>query len=1097
MKQTDIKYFSGSLNADDAIEFAGKGDFLNAVNLLMAPGEDKENAVFRKRKSTVEISNSLPSGVNTCYGGCVDEEAEVVIFFNKNSNGNHGIYAYVKSIDSIKTVLLQSESAVPIIGSAVIQSVVDHGQLYWTTGSGEPLRINYKAAIKSHFPSFSYDWSYDMSSPLAGEVLYIIRDPMSLPITLEKKNDTSYPANFIADQSVMFFTRYSFIDGEVSVLSPGSKLANYNESTSFNNYIRLTLPPERVNQDVKIIELVVRFANTNKFYVIKTWDRDEDAAEIAAHNSGTPLTFDYYGDISGYPISGVKPFDSVPQDVKTIEVGRNRLWLANYKEGFDTPKKTSLTSSVIEVENGSALTGSWVRLHIDIYNFAGTVITSQRDVWVFRVTGNNPLYYYYSSIVWPSIPPINVSFSSASMWTNNIIDIIRYLGYGSYITTNFLEESTYTSTVIDSVGDVYNGMSIFKSNSSVQLGVVFGGVGRRRCGVVTTDANKVSTPARSYSQTVYNRGVSWTLSNADSVNEIPEWATHYWIVRTLNLSTRFYIQCNTKAVKYVNKAENNTYTYSYTYSLSNYGLALDISALPSYGMGYLFSDGDLVTYYSSAGGSPYKLRIIGQDGPYIHCSLANLGDTSSAKGLIDIYTPYKKTENEIFYAIGSCYEIDKPGTANRKYTTIGGDIMGDSYLVLREGSTPTQHFVEAMSSNDKFWTEWNTDCYEPHIITKLGRTEKPNHFRHSAKHLYGTQNNGMSSFEALDEDNVPVESGGITVLKLASKAQEDGSVLLAIGKFRTSSIYIGESQLVSNQGNAFITKSDGVIGTVNPLQGSYGTTHPESVAMFNGGIFWYDQFNGAIIQYSQSGLFPISEYKMAGPFLKMSKDGSQSLWPGAVDLSNKEFLISRISTGGAYYKESFNSISGRADTDMSRPEDASGTWAFKIGGDKWSGSWQFIGERYLSLGLTLFVFKGGKLYTFTGPDYNKFFGTQYDSVLCFTSNEGPDEKEYRAISVYSDEAPDATYVYTERPNKQITSMVKDDFTKLNGVFSSPIYFDRLSPNTPGTADEKMYSGDVMVSPAMKFQLHFSGTQDLRLKFVEINYNNSLGVNKRQ
>jgi len=60
------------------------------------------------------------------------------------------------------------------------------------------------------------------------------------------------------------------------------------------------------------------------------------------------------------------------------------------------------------------------------------------------------------------------------------------------------------------------------------------------------------------------------------------------------------------------------------------------------------------------------------------------------------------------------------------------------------------------------------------------------------------------------------------------------------------------------QDQQLIAISDKVIGNFNVLQGEYGTQHPESVAEFEGKVYWFDINSGAVVRATGSEM--ISTY---------------------------------------------------------------------------------------------------------------------------------------------------------------------------------------------------------------------------------------------
>lgn len=1097
------KYFDGLLNGDDAEEFVKENEFTNAINVRFGSTDDGKTGWFENIKGNTLISNALPAGTNTCIGTCIDEDQEAIIWFNHNENGTSskdGIYVYFNSTNVIKKVLTEDQVDGGLNFSGQIQARVVGDQLFWVDGINEFRRINYKAAIKSNDGSFDYKYSYPASG-IKQSSITVIRKPPQFALDVNKAS-TSQVANFIKDEAFKFSYFYTYKDGEQSVLAPWSKLMDYNFNDDTFDTIKVYIPSsESIDQDVQKVSLVVRFEGSKKCFVIKEFSADVDTAAISDHNtlsSSDPtkrLTLNFYNNQNGIALDdaySVKPFDSVPLAPKTYESARNRNFIANYTQGYDAPSKTSLSVSVSSVVSSTDTVGRWWKL---------TLKTGAKHYFL-DVHGVNKEGFYEVSTQTTDVFPSTIAYSPVTFTFigAGAYDVIMYYGATNVSYFNYAgSDSIITGGGL--TGDMArvptkSNTAIIKSDASYQLGVVFYDFARRKCGVVTNDSCRISTPDRTLADINNRRGIDWSLSNSAALSEIPSWATHYAVVATDCLKTRYFIQHLSDLVFYIDKTSAGVYdtsTHNASYTTSRAGIAIGIKGLFSNNLGYTFNKGDICKLYLS--GQPvYSLPIIAQEGDYIICQNFNVGIslniTDSAK--IEIYTPKKTDFQEFFYEHGDFFSINNPGTNSRTYSVTSGRIEGDVWVVQRT-SGATTYSVEAMSPNDKFYQNWFTDAGTGTYIVSVGQQPKRNYIRFSNKYIPGTANNGLCTYDALDEQDVPIECGPINKLQLTSKTKEDGTVLLAICHYECASIYLGESQLVSQYGNSFIARADGVIGTINVLKGSFGTVHPESVALFRGIVMWWDAFNGVVVQYASNGLFPVSSYKMNTFFKRMGKSyinaGGTANFFGGFDPTHEEYLLSSSFTVGSSSTFPTTSSQNR----LSVFDGSQATYSYKLGADKWVTKYNYIPENIVSLGTKLFTFKGGQLYVHGTGAYNNFYGTQYDSVISFPSNSELNRtKVYFNLSVEANRPPDNTYVYCSRPEEQITTLLAADFEEKEGVYYAPIYRDRLSPNIAGDYNQKMMAGDWMRSTAMNFQLHFSGPSKLELKFINLNYRTSLG-----
>ena len=135
-------------------------EFLNSVMNLdadesnLAPNETQEvyNSVsdiegnFRRIEGNTVVNNTLPSGVNTVVGTANDHSRGSIIYFVKNSNGNHCIFRYIHG--TIQRVLFTQ----PILNfTKRINHINIIGDLlYW--GDGIPRKINICKAVGGNYP---------------------------------------------------------------------------------------------------------------------------------------------------------------------------------------------------------------------------------------------------------------------------------------------------------------------------------------------------------------------------------------------------------------------------------------------------------------------------------------------------------------------------------------------------------------------------------------------------------------------------------------------------------------------------------------------------------------------------------------------------------------------------------------------------------------------------------------------------------------------------------------------------------------------------------------------------------------------------------
>lgn len=195
------------------------------------------------------------------------------------------------------------------------------------------------------------------------------------------------------------------------------------------------------------------------------------------------------------------------------------------------------------------------------------------------------------------------------------------------------------------------------------------------------------------------------------------------------------------------------------------------------------------------------------------------------------------------------------------------------YNVSIENNGDPLYYLARRSSKVDSVVEWRKPAGKP----SLSYEDKPisdlsNKFRWGDKYVFNAKTNPISSFYFADQDEVPAEGGGISALVRTSNMNEEGTVLLAICERETFSIYVQESILRDVGGSSQLIASDKVIGSIQPLKGSYGTSHRRSISSFAGRVVYWDNRRKDWIRYSSEGLVPLGDvYKMKSVF--DDKDG--------------------------------------------------------------------------------------------------------------------------------------------------------------------------------------------------------------------------------
>lgn len=666
----------------------------------------------------------------------------------------------------------------------------------------------------------------------------------------------------------------------------------------------------------------------------------------------------------------------------------------------------------------------------------------------------------------------------------------------------------------------------FKSGSRYSVGIQYYDFAMRKCGVYTQESFNISTPERGYNIDDLNTVIKWTLPGAVDLR-IPIWAKYYSIVRTDNLDTRYFIQGFTRDLgsgkSQITYAPKNPTTGAYdiadnkiSYLATTVAIALDIENILNDGFGYIYEEanGDIVNLIQNPtdGTRKQSLKVIGQQGRYILLEPKDLGTfTATNKSwLYEIVRPYINTDVEPFYET-QIYAINNWGTSTRAYSETNGSLTGDRF---------EEDGLEYMNLRTEFRNTWSRNLGRPCFIDPIGQVYRPSGIRWSNVFVPGSKINGLSTFDAIDYKDLPVELGPVNKLKTTSKAQSEGNIMLAIGQNYTASMYIGETSLVDNAGQSLLTTSGLVVGTVNILKGRFGTTLPASVVEYDGNVYWADILNECIVMYSANGLFAISDYGMRNFFRSYFKTKKTEV--DEYNITQSPYIYGGYNPATDEYILSFTPVSQSSD----QYPDASGSrlsdikMMYRSGTPAKSVAFSLSQERWISFYSHSgpYIYFGGKMYNFVKSTYlvpgvsvrysggvfvfdkdstiNNFSGTVRDSFISIPYNEAPSNtKIFHAVSIEGTTAPSTTYVETFIPNNQVTSLISSDYNNREDVFYSELYRDRVSPNSSGTADEKMYTGDKMRGQYANMSMIWNNPSNFEIRFINVNIKDSIGHNK--
>jgi hypothetical protein len=174
--------------------------------------------------------------------------------------------------------------------------------------------------------------------------------------------------------------------------------------------------------------------------------------------------------------------------------------------------------------------------------------------------------------------------------------------------------------------------------------------------------------------------------------------------------------------------------------------------------------------------------------------------------------------------------------------------------------------------------------------------------------------------------------------------------------------------------------------------------------------------------------------------------------------------------------------------------------SFDIIGNKWRQNYEYMPEWMDYLQTGLYSYKNDctlYLHNSNVNAYNTWYGIEYPIRLCMSWNvkEAPSAiKDVYDTALESNAAPDFTVLYGTYPWVQLTDLTSSDYDNPEGVFYAMFFRDRLSPNASGTADQKLYSGDIIKENCPKLMVEFQQYNQLfYITFVNLGFQISKGT----
>lgn len=707
---------------------------------------------------------------------------------------------------------------------------------------------------------------------------------------------------------------------------------------------------------------------------------------------------------------------------------------------------------------------------------------------------------------------------------------------------------------------IKRGSRYLKGGGSYRLALLYVDDLFRRCDLVISD--KIYLPFVTENRQKIE-GISNTMTSGAAngfftftlnlLGTAPTWAKHVWILRTLDAGYNFLLQFPAWDVKYVadydgtniveTTFETSTATELYiniTESLSKYQFR-NAGSLKA----YIFTEGDRIRFISDAkgvlitdlNGNPtlLDLKIKAErtidTATYLVVDLADSLPKMESGMLVEIYTPKLEIEKEGFYEIHTCIEIINGVYQQTVIPLDTGDIYRRTRIVPVQ-SGASVNFIEDSSISD-FYPSEDSDIgkvsFENPDFKEILRT---NAIRFSGKFFEDTKVNNLSTWELLNVEQIPKVMGAINALKLTND-DSYRAVLLAICENNVASCYVGDAIISDVAGEDLISLSSKVLPAIRILKGDYGTTNPESVAVRDGNVWWYDNLRGKFIRYALNGLVPISDGNSTSnniQSLATSLKSPRNVVPATYDVYHKEYVVTihkkqlgtvvnyellltpevaiDVEDGTAFTEGQTISVNGQECQVVSVTGNQilvnfiftpnlsvyitydSLTLAFDETKNRWTTDYDFKPEGYGTVDDKTLMFRNGELWVGnSNPIRNNFFGVQYSSYVDFVFNVSPFMiKLWWAMRTQSNSkwyCPSITLSANASYPTGMSSRLKPDSFKLTeGQYYSDFLYDMNDPAFTNTL-EALLRGRNLRGETMRVRLQNDSTDLATLRMAEV------------
>jgi hypothetical protein len=683
----DLKTFAGIIDTDSPNENIGQKAIKTARNIRYR-GDKSGSYRVENIEGTRQIPYDLPAGKNECVGRFYDDIKKRVVYFNYNSNSNHGIYIIDLGTETITPLLVSGTNTdgdilnftldEPVFAVKILYGDAVQGDtIYFNNSQKEPCQINIERTLANTYGIMKRDF------------LEVIKYPANRPPYVTYGNDATVTVNSMRKKLFKFKVRNRFYSKETSVTSTQSEVAlplNANISTTDQDptkNCKISIVYETGDADVKSIELLGAVSTTNQFsdfFLIQTINK----VELGIPDNDLAI-FDFYNNQAYLDIDAeesIQLMDLVPLEANALEMLNGKVLIyGGTTEGFDlitldaSTEPDSLPQQNMQVpfvfvgtQSGSSAFGNEdADIHIIFIGDAVTNVTTGQEYTFVIETTNETISYTPGAptnaiIAGLEAAAITAGFTVVSSDANNLIINKSGESLQSVSNTTVLNDNVYTPA--------YN----WNDRGSYSL-VYFDKAGRTN-GVITD----LDLPYQTVNYTETSGIPNLPQQTLTITSRPPDWAYYFSIVRTKSLAKFKFLYWVTD-----NTEKDSEFAYV---SIENLNLFIKRNPSAKF-LAYDLSAGDRIRFIKllddpTAIYTNNDFEIVAQilnptingiakTGQYLKIALPttasdfDFGTSAFANYQVEIYTPAQSVQNDLnkSYEFGETYTIGDAGLATR------------------------------------------------------------------------------------------------------------------------------------------------------------------------------------------------------------------------------------------------------------------------------------------------------------------------------------------------------------------------------------------------------------------------------------------------